>query len=275
MLRMDCHIHTECPGVDTQSLCSAMKAAGLDGGTVISVHPGGLMGETGLTWEERLADVLRTAAQEHLYPFYFVDPTEPDAIAQVTEAARRGIRGIKIICNRFYPGNERAMPVYRRIAQLGLPLMFHAGILHDGINASGRYNRPCEFEPLLAIPGLRFSLAHIAWPWTDECIAVFGKLAAYRRHAEESARCADLYIDLTPGTPGIYRKEAVARLLSAGGKEVVGQILWGDDNSANEFDTALSRHHIVNDEVILEELTGSREILPKLFEENYFRFIGV
>lgn len=76
---------------------------------------------------------------------------------------------------------------------------------------SSQYNRPSEFEPLLEINGLKFSLAHISWPWCDELIAVYGKfLNAYAGNPDHSV---EMFIDITPGTPPIYRQEVLTKLL--------------------------------------------------------------
>ena len=98
---------------------------------------------------------------------------------QIVMAAEKSIMGFKVICDRYFPGDKRAMEIFRIIAKTKRPILFHSGILWDG-KPSSQYNRPSEFESLLEINHLRFSLAHISWPWCDELIAVYEKfLNAY------------------------------------------------------------------------------------------------
>jgi hypothetical protein len=52
--------------------------------------------------------------------------------------------------------------------------------------------------------GRQVELACAAWPWCDECLAVFGILQQARSFRPDVAR---MLIDLTPGTPLIYRGE--------------------------------------------------------------------
>ncbi len=115
------------------------------------------------------------------------------------------------MCSRFYPGDSRAIKVYKAIAERRKPILFHSGILFDGQDSS-RFNRPFEFEALINIEGLRFALAHISWPWHDECIAVYGKLLCVRN--SRPGVMDEMFIDTTPGTPAIYREEVLTKLLS-------------------------------------------------------------
>ncbi|MGB9620718.1 MAG: amidohydrolase family protein, partial [Armatimonadota bacterium] len=203
---IDGHVHI-CDGpVDQGCLLERMGAAGVDGAVLISYAPAAFGWEARMA-AERLDNLLAWVdGCDVLYPVFWIDPLEPDALDQVALANRVGVRGFKVICTHFYPGDPRALDVFRAIAESGKPIMFHSGILWDGHDSS-RYNRPVEFESLLAVPGLRFSLAHVSWPWCDECIAVFGKLRL-------SDLAGKMYIDLTPGTPPIYRQEVLTRLFT-------------------------------------------------------------
>ena len=79
----------------------------------------------------------------------------------------------------FIHGIRRQLEVYRWIAEQHMPLMFHSGILYDGINASGKYNRPCEFEPLYLWLVCVFPVAHVHGPGLVECIAVMENLMLF------------------------------------------------------------------------------------------------
>ncbi len=48
--------------------------------------------------------------------------------------------------------------------------VFHTGIFYDGRESS--YCRPTFYEVIHQVPGFKGHLAHVGWPWHDECIAV-------------------------------------------------------------------------------------------------------
>ena len=167
-----------------EKLLTSLNLAGIYGGLVISPAPSS---ENSHKPIKRINQVVTlTENHQHLYPFYWIDPTEEDALDQVDMAQEMGIDGFKVICNHFFPGDSRAMKAYEKIALNSKPMLFHSGILWDG-TPSSKYNRPIEFECLLEIPNLKFSLAHVSWPWTDECIAVYGKMANSMR--SDSVTC--------------------------------------------------------------------------------------
>jgi len=231
-MRFDVHIHhnlneqtPEHHLLTPQQLMERLNAAGLDGGVVLSESPIAELEYELRPPKERIDRVIEYCKDfDTLFPFFFIDPTDEDAAEQVKYAAEAGIAGFKIICTHFYPNDPRAVETYHRIAEVNKPILFHSGILYDGLNASGNYNRPCNFEVLLKVPKLRFALAHISWPWTDECIAVFGKFcnALAHRGAKDAA---EMFIDTTPGTPPIYRADALKRLIAMGGALIIMRVL--------------------------------------------------
>ena len=212
----------------------------------------------------------------------FIDPTEPDALEQAELAGRKGILGFKIICSQHFPCDDRAMPVYNKIAELKKPVLFHSGILYDGRNASGNYNRPCNFEGLLSVDGLRFALAHISWPWTDECIAVYGKFNnAFSRSGKGGA--GEMFIDVSPGTPRPYRKAVFDRLLFAG-YNIKTNLLYGIDTSVGPYSSSYAKDILAYDESLFDEYykTGGmfgRELdadfRDYLYYKNLLRFVGL
>jgi len=268
---LDGHIHIDAGPRDPSDLLRRMHAVGITGGVLLSQPPA-----TFLTLapapspSERLDDVFAwCAASADLYPFYWIDPIEADALGQVSMAVERGIAGFKVICDRFYPGDERAMPVYRAIARAGRPILFHSGILWDG-KPSSRYNRPAEFESLLQVEGLRFALAHISWPWCDELIAVYGKvLNAFTRHSDLSV---EMFVDITPGTPPIYRREALTKLFTVG-YDINHNVIFGSDATANAYNGEWVRKWLDCDHEILTGLGLDSPTLDAVAGGNLRRFL--
>ena len=270
----DGHIHIL---PDTEVNCSEfyrkLDLAGVDGGVVISLPPAGFdVARGSLNTKERLDNLFCwVEGHPNLYPFYWIDPLEEDAGEQVQTAIQRGARGFKVICNNFFPGEERALDVYATVAKAGKPILFHSGILWDG-RPSSRYNRPAEFEVLLDIEGLRFALAHISWPWCDECIAVFGKLVNARTQGSGSS--SEMFIDIAPGTPPIYRKDALTKLFTVG-YDLARNVIFGTDAVTNQYDETWAQEWIRRDNEIYATLGLDEATRQAIYADNLHRFIGV
>jgi len=270
---LDGHIHIRKGEHDREEFVRRLKAAGVDGGNVISPPPAsfGAVAEPRPA-AERLDEVLwYCEAGPHLYPLYWVDPLEDDALDQVAMAVEAGVAGFKIICDRFPPGHQRALRVAEAVARAGRPLLFHSGILWDA-KPSSMYNRPAGFEVLLEVANLRFCLAHISWPWCDELVAVYGKfLTSLRRRPELSC---EMFVDITPGTPRIYRRDALTKLFTVG-YEVKRNVIFGTDGGTSGYNVEGVQEWLERDGQIFEELGLDSETLEGVYAKNLLRFLGV
>ena len=265
----DDHVHLREGAVDRPGLLASLDAAGVDTAVILSLPPASFSDGPSADASQRLSNLESWCAGEpRLVPFYWIDPVEPDALDQAGLALRRGVRGFKVISNHFSPGDSRAMPVYRAIAAAGRPILFHSGILWDGRDSS-RYCRPAEFEALLGVPNLRFALAHASWPWCDECLAVFGKLEQARSRRPDAPR---MFIDITPGTPVIYRDELLRRVFTIG-YDIADRLLWGSDCVVPGYDAAYVREWIDRDSGLIDSLALGRPVKEQLFDTNLRSFL--
>jgi predicted TIM-barrel fold metal-dependent hydrolase len=273
---LDGHIHIFTDKGSSEEVLTRMQSVGIGGGVLLSRPPSvscsvdcdGLSEDP----KERLDDLMRwTDVSENLYPFYWIYPLADDALEQVEQAVERGVAGFKVICANHYPGDKKALPVYEAIAKANRPILFHSGILWDG-RASSIYNRPAEFEPLLEIPKLRFALAHVSWPWCDESIAVYGKfLNALSVRSDVSS---EMFIDLTPGTPRIYRNEVLTKLHRVG-YDIENNLIYGTDSCANDYNANWAREWIDRDNEIYQELELTEATIEKIYGGNLQRLMGV
>jgi predicted TIM-barrel fold metal-dependent hydrolase len=249
-----------------------MKEAGVDGGMLLSMDPRG--DGAVFTAAQRLENLMETAGGHSLlYTAYRIDPTEDDAPAQIDLAVSFGVNAFKVICSRFHPSDGRAMAAYRKIAGAKKPILFHSGICWDGLDSS-KNNRPGEFECLLEVPDLRFTLAHVSWPWCDECVAVYGKFnnAYYWR---DDVTC-EMFIDVTPGTPPLWREE-VFRKLFLGDYDVAHNVIFGTDSYAHKYNVKWAADWMRRDGELYEKLAVSEKsgFLEHIYGENLLRFLGL
>ena len=286
---LDGHIHIGRGDPNPTDLAEKMQVAGAAGGVIISMPPVCFLPSDDRVpsdarpddmpvWgapaaaDERLDNLFAwTDGPAEFFPFFWIDPTEDDAVDQVARAVERGVAGFKVICSHHYPGDERAMGVYRAIAEADKPMLFHSGILWDG-KPSSNYSRPAGFEDLLPVPRLRFALAHISWPWCDECLAVYGKFRAAKQR-RPSLSC-EMFIDTTRGTPLIYRRDALTKLFTVG-YELEGNVFFGSDCMTGSYGVERTRDTIRFDRDVLAELGLSDAVQEQVFSGNLRRFLGV
>lgn len=261
----DAHVHIKKGAVQPEWLMQSMSRAKIFGAVLISQCP-----------EEdssniRISNMMEwTMGYKTLHPFYWINPRDKDAPDQVNAAVEAGAAGFKIICDSFYPGDDKCLLVCEIIAGLEKPVLFHSGILWDG-KPSSEFCRPVHFESLLQVEGLKFSLAHIGWPWVDEMIAVYGKFLNFRTRNHQSK--TEMFIDMTPGTPLNYRKYAIEKLIGTG-YDVIDNLLFGSDCNANDYNHEWSEKWISTDNDIFTELGISSEERLKIFSGNTLRFLG-
>lgn len=268
---LDGHIHVHYGEVDRAGFHAALKKSGIDGGIVLSLPPASFYKDNrNLSYVERLDNLYSwTGDHSGLYPFFWIDPLEQDALEQVAFAYKRGVKGFKVICSHFYPGDEKALEVYKAIAGINRPILFHSGILWDG-QPSSKFNRPAEFEALLEIDGLRFALAHISWPWYDENIAVYGKFQ--HAHSLRPGLTTEMFIDTTPGTPPIYREDALTKLFTVG-YNVSDNVFFGTDCLTIDYSCSSTAEWIGRDNEIYRRLGIERDVIEKIYSKNLIRFV--
>ncbi len=274
----DGHIHIAEPmQIETakksqNKLLDEMDKAGISGGIVLSPNPN-IYGNN--FSPKNIIDQAKAlcAGQDHLYPFYWIDPVSEYAAEHVELAVDANIAGFKVICSNFYPGDERAMKTYNLISEHKKPILFHSGILWDG-KPSSQYNRPGEFECLLEIPGLKFTLAHISWPWCDECIAVFGKFM--NAYSHKPGLSTEMFIDITPGTPRLWRREVFGKLF-LGDYDVTHNVIFGTDCNISGYNSKWAVEWIERDMQFFEEcgLAVKEGFLDHIYHDNMLRLLGI
>jgi predicted TIM-barrel fold metal-dependent hydrolase len=275
---IDCHVHTNPAPQSKEELIKQIGIAGIDRIVLLSLHPASFYRKGSIdsdifgkptTPSESLAQVMEWAAfSDRIIPFFWIDPMEEDAPEQVDKAVAAGIAGFKVICNRYFPGDERPMQIWERIAKAGKPILFHSGILW-GCGPWSQYNRPVGFEPLFEIPLLRFALAHVSWPWCDENLAVYGY---WLNRRERGSTTAEMFIDATPGTPPIYRREVFKKIYTIG-YDIENNVIFGTDCNS-KFSSGYAKEILAMDEDALDYAGTSTEQREKYYGKNFLRFLN-
>ena len=270
MVIFDAHIHAYGTPANPKNLIEEMDKAGVYGCCVFSNAPVENDETTGTCFDDRLNEVLswQKGFEDRIFPVLWIHPFEENAIEKVKIAVDKGICAFKMICNNYYVSDEKSIALLKEIAKFDKPVFFHSGILWDN-NVSSKYNRPINWECLIDIKGLRFSMGHCSWPWIDECIALYGKFM----FLSGQNNGAEMYFDLTPGTPEIYRKELLTKLYTVG-YDVGDNVMFGTDSTAHAYKNEWTKKWLEIDKKVLFELGVSKENLEKMYHKNLMRFLG-
>jgi len=259
----DCHVHSR--GTENgEGVLRAMDRAGIDRMCLFAPY----QGETEEGQREStdfMAKVVK-ADPERIIGFAWIEP-RLDIAAEETERAVAdcGLRGIKMIPDHWYPYDEQLFPVYEKVQEVGVPMLFHSGILF-GFMDSSRFCRPVHYEALLHFPGIKFALAHISWPWTDECIATAGRFRAAIRRGESGQQ--QMYIDITPGTPPAWRADALRKALDYLGDDY---IIYGSDSATAMEPESLTRKLNADLKLFSDELQLSAATQEKILGRNLMK----
>lgn len=257
-MRSDCHVHTR-GKENAADVLAQMDKIGLDRTVLLGPHRGGNTAKALQEGNEWLAKLV-AADRDRLIGFMYIDPRVPGAGDVIRHGAQElKLRGVKMLPDHWFPYDEMMNPVYEATQEMKLPILFHSGILW-GNGDSSRFCRPAGFEYLIHFPKIRFALTHIGWPWTDECIAVCNRLVHAARGKKQKSQ---MLIDLTVGTPPVYRPDAVRKAIACCGVE---HLIFGSDCGAGNIEQV--DFHVKRDEKLLAELEVSPADIDRIMGSN-------
>lgn len=215
---VDAHLH--CTGRETaDEVLRSLDEAGIDFGVLLAPFLSeGYSLDDAASLRRANAHLARLVAgrRDRLAGFAVIDPRHPEAAADLRHAIETlGLWGVKMVPTGWYPYDDLVQPVFAVASELRLPMLFHSGIFIDG--RSGRFCRPSFFEILRDHPGVRVTLAHLGWPWTDEAIAV-GLIDRIHGIPADQVK---FRFDISFGPPPPYRLEALSKALQVLGPELL------------------------------------------------------
>lgn len=263
---IDAHLH--CTGRETRDdVLRALDDSGIDTGVLLAPFLGdgySLADPASLRRGNDHLARLVSGAPDRLVGLAVINPADAGAPADLRRAIEAGLTGAKMVPSGWYPYDDHVQPAFAEAARLKLPLLFHSGIFIDG--RSGRFCRPTFFEALRDHPGVRVTLAHVGWPWTDEAIAV---ALIDRIHGVPDADCV-FRLDLSFGPPPPYRLEVLRRALEVLGP---GSLQFGSDCflPCSGAEIAERRGWLVH---VLDELQADDGVRQQIFSGTAATWLG-
>ena len=191
--------------------------------------------------------------------FAGVDPWEGKAAVIELERAvsELGLRGLKLhpVHQAFFPNDPRFYPLYEKAAELGVPVLFHSGFAGAGTGLPGgaglklKHSAPIPYIDDVAadFPTLTVVMAHPAWPWIEEQIAV-------------ALHKANVFLDLSGWSPR-YIPESLVREANT---KLQDKVLFGSDYPYIQPDRWLQD---------FENIPLKDEVRPKVLLDNARRVL--
>ena len=221
-------------------------------GVIFSVDAETTTGEPPDT-NDYVADIVKRYPQQFV-GFASVDPWKGQAGVNELERSVKelGLKGLKLhpVHQAFFPNDAHFYPLYDKAQELGVPVLFHTGFAGAGSGTPGgsglklKYSAPIPgIDDVAAdFPGLTVIMAHPAWPWIEEQVAV-------------ALHKANVFLDLSGWLPR-YIPEALAREVNT---RLQDKVLFGSDYPYIQPDRWLSD---------IDILQLKEDVKPKVLLEN-------
>jgi len=192
--------------------------------------------------------------------FGSVDPWKGQAaVREAKRCAELGLRGLKFMPNmqQFYPNDERFYPLWEAVQGLGLVVLFHTGTTGVGAGRPGgggvklKYSQPIPYVDDVAadFPELRIIMAHPAWPWQEEQLAVL-------------VHKTNVYMDLSGWSPKYFQPS----LVQYANTLLQDKVLFGSDYPV------ITPERWLRD---FEQAAFRDDVRPKILLENAARLLGI
>lgn len=194
-----------------------------------------------------------------------IDPTNVEEALDDLEHAHSeyGMKAIAVSppAQDFHPSDSRAMQIFSEAARLRKPVFFQQGI-HFNAAAKMEFARPSLLDEVARdLPQLRMVIAHMGYPWIDECVVLLGK------HQNVYADIASL----------IHRPwQAYNALLAAYQYGVIDKLLFGSDFPFGTPARAIESLYRINHLVTGTNLpTIPRQLLVGIVERDALGVLGI
>lgn len=206
-----------------------------------------------------IADAVK-AHPDRFLGFASVDPHKGTAaIAELERAVLElGLIGLKTQAGAqdFRPDDRQFYPLWEKVAELGVPVLFHVGTTGLGAGTPGGMGikldnmRPIYVDTVAAdFPELKIIAAHPAWPWQDEMIAI-------ALHKD------NIWIDLSGWSPKYFSETLVREIKT----RLQDRVMFGTDYPFITYSKWISA---------FDELGISKEVRTKVIRSNAASLFGI
>lgn len=200
----------------------------------------------------------------HLSPrfigFASVDPLKEGAPKELEIAVRSlSLQGLKVdpALQDFHPEDPKAFAVYEAASALNIPMVVHTGMSWAPGTALAP-GQPLRLEKAIRqFPRLNFVLAHFAWPWVWEAVAL-------------ALKYPNVYLD----TSCLYYDSPKEFMQFVFSKQIPTTVIERSLRNRVVFGSNYPRVEIKNMVHAIETLELTRGCLEKIFSENALRLLG-
>lgn len=169
---IDSHTHNfehESKYYSPEDLISSMDEAGIDYSLLIA---DGTVGGT-TSAEEAIKICEKYPRLKAIGNFEY---SNLDRNKRLIEYLNQGkIHGVKFYpgYENFFPQDEKIFPFYEQCEKLGKPVIFHTGLLMEGLSGLLRQVQPLNIDDVAnKFPNLKIVMAHFGNPWIIDTVAV-------------------------------------------------------------------------------------------------------
>ncbi len=209
---------------------------------------------------ELIADYVKQHP-EKLEGWASVDPNDPACIEQLEYCVNElGLRGLKLgpVYQHFDPQDQKHWPLFKKVQQLGLPIMWHQGTTFPS-KAKLKWGNPLQLEDVaMDFPDLKMIIAHLGHPWEEDMIALVRK-------------CPNVYTDISAVHYRPWRYwQAMCSAMEYG---IAHKILLASDFPSATISNVINGLRNVNKPVEGTALPKiSHEIQERIIHENWKEF---
>jgi hypothetical protein len=210
-------------------------------------------------------DVVLAAVKTHpdrLVGNIYLDPRLNDAIDTFKRFIDHGFRCVKMFPPvGFSPDDDRYFPLYEKIEETGVPLLFHAGQTNikvispqpgQRMATNSKYSHPLNFDMISRLfPKMPIVLAHMGYPHYIDAWSV--------AHANPN-----VYLDISGSGPWTEGIPVVFNAL--GGHHFIpidfNRVLWGSDNCLSQAE------HISRSDVYMRQMGAKSQDRARIFGDT-------
>jgi predicted TIM-barrel fold metal-dependent hydrolase len=256
---------------DGSKLIAEMDEAGIDLSVLLPSDVGYDYGEQPVSiWEQnkKIAEIARRDPQR-LIAFVGVDPRREEAIRLLEAGVKEwGCRGLKLHpAAGFYPHEKAFYPLYRKAAELKVPVLTHTGGIIPPLKS--KFVQPIHWDEVAVdIPQLQIICAHMGHGWWMELNQLVEK------HLNVSTDCSGWQVSAS--TNYEYFTWVFRNTLNMSGRD---RVLFGTDSPAYRLTPIKTKDYLQIIQSLPQKPCGTAhftdEEIAGVLGENARRLLGV